>query len=312
MMDYSVPQFRYFMRLVSQQTLLYTEMHVVNALIHMDGPKLRRALGRRRDNVERVALQIGGSDVDLTQQAVQRVWQDGYAFEEVNINCGCPSEKVSGAGMFGAALMDYPEQVAALARATADGIAAGTASHSLSQRHTTSAVDPAVTVKCRIGIARPSDFDEGRSWKGHAVGSGDKQSRRQSDPSVSRMLQYFRGEAPPGFTERRHNEQFERLCGFVETVSNESPATHFIVHAREAVRLLRSFLLCSCAGGHFFCNLGFELFAGRYEMNSRLLTAISTQRTIEVFHLFAMMWSDAWRFVSKWRTGKISSLRYFW
>ena len=221
MMDWTDPHFRHFMRLVSKRTLLYTEMHVVDALQHMDIGKVRRSLGSRERNMLHTALQVGGSEPDIAGSALRRVWEDGYHFQEVNINCGCPSQKVSGAGLFGAVLMDDPERVSALARS----IHAATPSSGQTD-------DVHITVKCRIGVARPSEFE--------ACNAGDSTTRHTSSAherdGTAAMLQYFRGRGCAAFKQQRETERFEKLCHFVRTVSETSPVNHFVVHAREAVR----------------------------------------------------------------------------
>ena len=127
MMDWTDRHCRFFHRLMSRHTLLYTEMVTAPAIIHGDRDRL---LGF--DAAEHpVALQLGGSaPVELAQAA--RIAAD-FGYDEVNLNCGCPSDRVQ-SGSFGAILMETPEKVA-------DCVAAMIA-----------AVDIPVTVKCRIGV----------------------------------------------------------------------------------------------------------------------------------------------------------------
>lgn len=127
MMDWTDRHCRYLHRLMSRHTLLYTEMVTAPALIHGDRDRL---LGF--DPAEQpVALQLGGSDpVELAQAA--RIGAD-YGYCEINLNCGCPSDRVQ-SGRFGAILMEAPGLVA-------ECVAAMQA-----------AVDVPVTVKCRIGV----------------------------------------------------------------------------------------------------------------------------------------------------------------
>ena len=127
MMDWTDRHCRWFHRQLSAHTRLYTEMVVADAVIH--GPR-DRLLGF--DEIEHpVALQIGGSDPDKLAKATEI--GAGYGYDEVNLNVGCPSDRVQ-AGRFGACLMAEPELVAdcftAMNRAT----------------------DAEVTVKCRLGI----------------------------------------------------------------------------------------------------------------------------------------------------------------
>jgi tRNA-dihydrouridine synthase A len=138
MMDYTDRHCRYFMRLLSPSALLYSEMVTAKALLHGD---LDRLLGL--DAAEQpVALQLGGSDPDELAQAARLGEQFGY--REINLNCGCPSDRVK-SGQFGACLMADAPRVR-------DGVLAMRA-----------AVKVPVTIKCRIGIepgmADRSDID---------------------------------------------------------------------------------------------------------------------------------------------------------
>jgi tRNA-dihydrouridine synthase A len=137
MMDYTDRHCRYFHRLLTPSALLYTEMVTSKALLHGD---VERLLGF--DPAEQpVALQLGGSDPDELAQAARL--GERYGYREINLNCGCPSDRVQ-SGRFGACLMAEPERVR-------DCIAAMLA-----------AVRIPVTVKCRIGIEPGmADLDDG-------------------------------------------------------------------------------------------------------------------------------------------------------
>ena len=127
MMDWSDRHCRYFWRLLTQQSLLYTEMITTGALIHGD---IERHL--QFDPSEHpIAVQLGGNNpADLAHCA--KLCED-YGYDEVNLNVGCPSDRVK-SGFFGACLMNQPQTVA-------DGIKA-----------MRDAVDIPVTIKCRIGV----------------------------------------------------------------------------------------------------------------------------------------------------------------
>jgi tRNA-dihydrouridine synthase A len=127
MMDHTDRHFRWLVRQLTRRTLLYTEMVVMHAVRHGDRERL---LGF--DPAERpLALQLGGDDpVQLAECA--RVAED-LGYDEVNLNVGCPSDRVQ-SGCFGAVLMRAPERVA-------DCVAAMRAAVSLP-----------VTVKHRIGV----------------------------------------------------------------------------------------------------------------------------------------------------------------
>jgi tRNA-dihydrouridine synthase A len=105
MMDWTDKHCRYFHRLLTKQALLYTEMVTAGALIHGDS---RRYLSFNPEE-HPVALQLGGSDPHELATCAKMAEDAGY--DEVNLNIGCPSERVQN-GRFGACLMLEPELVA--------------------------------------------------------------------------------------------------------------------------------------------------------------------------------------------------------
>lgn len=127
MMDWTDRHCRAFHRALTARTLLYTEMVTAPAVIHGDRDRLLAF-----DAVEHpVALQLGGSDPQQLAQAA-RIGAD-YGYDEINLNVGCPSDRVQ-SGRFGACLMREPELVADCMAAIRE------------------AVDVPATVKCRIGV----------------------------------------------------------------------------------------------------------------------------------------------------------------
>ncbi len=127
MMDWTDRHCRVFHRTISRQALLYTEMVTSPAVIHGERDRL---LGF--DDVEHpLAVQLGGSDPAELAEATRIVTDYGYA--EVNLNVGCPSDRVQ-SGCFGAVLMERPELVAECVAAMA------------------AATHLPVTVKCRLGV----------------------------------------------------------------------------------------------------------------------------------------------------------------
>jgi tRNA-dihydrouridine synthase A len=127
MMDWTDRHCRYFMRLLSPGALLYTEMVTANAIHYGDADALLRY-----DPCEHpVAVQLGGSDSAMMAGAAKRSADMGY--DEININVGCPSDRVQ-SGRFGACLMAKPQTVAACFEAMQ------------------AEVEVPVTVKTRIGI----------------------------------------------------------------------------------------------------------------------------------------------------------------
>ncbi|WP_280922662.1 tRNA dihydrouridine(20/20a) synthase DusA [Ruegeria sp. HKCCSP351] len=127
MMDWTDRHCRYFHRLLSSETLLYTEMVTAPALVR--GGALH--LLDHSPQEHPVALQLGGSDPEELAQAARLGADAGY--DEINLNCGCPSDRVQ-SGTFGAVLMKDPARVAECVAAMRDAVT----------------VD--VTVKCRIGV----------------------------------------------------------------------------------------------------------------------------------------------------------------
>ena len=140
MMDWTDRHCRFFHRLLTRHTLLYTEMLTTGAVLHGDRARL---LGF--DAFEQpVALQLGGCDAGELAEAARI--GEGFGYAEINLNVGCPSDRVQ-EGRFGACLMLEPALVA-------DGVAA-----------MKRAVGVPVTVKCRIGV---DDQDPEQSLFGFA------------------------------------------------------------------------------------------------------------------------------------------------
>ncbi|MBN1542809.1 tRNA dihydrouridine(20/20a) synthase DusA [candidate division KSB1 bacterium] len=105
MLDWSDRHFRYFFRLISRRVLLYTEMVTTSALLHGDREKLLDYSCEEKP----LALQLGGDDPKKLAECV-RIARD-YDYDEVNLNVGCPSDRVQ-SGRFGACLMAKPQRVA--------------------------------------------------------------------------------------------------------------------------------------------------------------------------------------------------------
>jgi tRNA-dihydrouridine synthase A len=110
MMDWTDRHCRYFLRLLSPGAMLYTEMVTAAAIHHGDYAALLEFDASQHP----VALQIGGSDPVLMAEAARRGAE--FAYDEININVGCPSDRVQ-SGQFGACLMAHPEVVAECLRA---------------------------------------------------------------------------------------------------------------------------------------------------------------------------------------------------
>lgn len=134
MLDCTDRHERYFLRLLSKHILLYSEMVTTNALLHTDPDQFLR----HQEFEYPAVLQLGGSTPADLAKCCKMVEQSG--FQEVNLNCGCPSDRVQN-GNFGACLMKDKNQVADCFKAMQD------------------AVSIPVSIKCRIGV------DEFDSWE---------------------------------------------------------------------------------------------------------------------------------------------------
>ncbi len=141
MMDWTDRHCRYFHRLLTRRTRLYTEMVTTGALLHGDVPRHLDFSAEEHP----LALQLGGSE-PLALAACARLGER-WGYDEVNLNCGCPSERVQ-RGAFGACLMAEPGLVADGVKAMRD------------------AVTIPVTVKHRIGIDRVEDYGFVRDFVG--------------------------------------------------------------------------------------------------------------------------------------------------
>ena len=141
MMDWTDRHCRFFHRLLCSSSRLYTEMVTTGALLHGDVPRHLRFNGEEHP----LALQLGGSEpADLAHCA--RLGEQ-WGYDEINLNCGCPSERVQ-RGAFGACLMAEPALVADCVKAMLD------------------AVSIPVTVKHRIGIDRGESYGFVRDFVG--------------------------------------------------------------------------------------------------------------------------------------------------
>lgn len=135
MMDWTDRHCRYFHRLLSPNTLLYTEMVTTGAILYGDKERFLQFNSEEHP----VALQLGGSDPKALAQCAAIAEEFGY--DEVNLNCGCPSDRVQ-SGAFGACLMSTPELVAECVDAMG------------------AACRIPVTVKCRIGVDDQDEYQD--------------------------------------------------------------------------------------------------------------------------------------------------------
>ena len=147
MMDWSDRHFRYFMRQISREARLYTEMITTGALLHGD---VDRHLAFSPEE-HPVALQLGGSEPDDLARSAKL--GERYGYDEINLNIGCPSERVQ-RGAFGACLMAEPQLVANCVRSIREAVAIP------------------VTVKHRIGIDQIEEYDFVRDFVGTVAEAG--------------------------------------------------------------------------------------------------------------------------------------------
>jgi tRNA-dihydrouridine synthase A len=133
MMDVTDRHCRYFLRQLSREAFLYTEMITTGALIHGDAERHLAFSPQEHP----LGVQLGGSEPEDLARCAKLA--EGYGYDEVNLNIGCPSERVQ-RGAFGACLMAEPELVADCVRAIRE------------------AVRVPVTVKHRIGLNKEEDY----------------------------------------------------------------------------------------------------------------------------------------------------------
>ncbi len=147
MMDWTDRHCRYFHRLLTRHTLLYTEMVNAGAVLHGGTERHLRFNAEEQP----VALQLGGCDPATLASAARLGEQWGY--REINLNCGCPSERVQ-RGAFGASLMKEPSLVADCVKAMRD------------------VVQVPVTVKHRVGVGRDESYGFVRDFVGQVADAG--------------------------------------------------------------------------------------------------------------------------------------------
>jgi tRNA-dihydrouridine synthase A len=194
MMDWTDRHCRFFHRQLTQRTRLYTEMVTTGALLHGNVP-------RHLDfNAEEhpLALQLGGSEAAELAACATLAAQWGY--DEVNLNCGCPSERVQ-RGAFGACLMAEPELVRDCIKAMRD------------------AVDLPVTVKHRIGIDRGEDYGFVRDFVGTVAAGG-----------CTVFIVHARNAWLKGLSPKENREVPPLRHGFVARLKRDFPDLTFVVN----------------------------------------------------------------------------------
>jgi tRNA-dihydrouridine synthase A len=194
MMDVTDRHCRFFLRQISRRTLLYTEMITTGALLHGD---VDRHL-RFHPEEHPVALQLGGSEPDALAHCAQLAQQYGY--DEVNLNIGCPSERVQ-RGAFGACLMAEPALVADCVRAMRSACALP------------------VTVKHRIGIDRSEDYGFMRRFVETVAAAG-----------CSAFIVHARNAILKGLTPKQNREIPPLRYGEVHRLKRDFPQLEIVIN----------------------------------------------------------------------------------
>jgi tRNA-dihydrouridine synthase A len=194
MMDWTDRHCRYFLRLITRHARLYTEMITAPALAHGDVPHHLDF-----DPAEHpVALQLGGSDPRELAHAARLGAAFGY--DEVNLNCGCPSERVQ-TGSFGACLMADPALVADCVRAMCDAVALP------------------VTVKHRIGLDAGEDYAFVRDFVGTVADAG-----------CATFMVHARNAVLKGLSPKENREVPPLRYGVVRDLARDFPALTIVLN----------------------------------------------------------------------------------
>jgi tRNA-dihydrouridine synthase A len=194
MMDRTDRHLRYLLRLLAPHARLYTEMVTARALLHGDAERLLCF-----DEAEHpVALQLGGSEPDELALAARLGAAAGY--DEINLNVGCPSDRVQ-AGCFGAALMLEPKRVAACVSAMR------------------AAVDVPVTVKTRLGVDHHDSYEFVRDFVGEAAAAG-----------CATFIVHARKAWLSGLSPKQNREIPPLDYGRVQRLKRELPALNVVIN----------------------------------------------------------------------------------
>ena len=196
-MDWTDVHYRSLARLISKKTWLYTEMVVDTTLIH--NPDVGRFL-EFPEAQRPIVCQLGGSDPSKLAAAAAVAARYGY--DEINLNCGCPSDRVAGAGCFGASLMREPRRVAEACKAMRGAVRA-------------------VEERGEAGQAMREVGGWGGGKGGTELSSDSYRPPREIDVTVKCRL---------GVDDL---DSYEALCDFIRIVSTEGKVSHFVVHARK-------------------------------------------------------------------------------
>lgn len=195
MLDVSDRHARYFYRLLAPKALLYSEMVTTGALIHGN---IKQHL-QFNDEEHPVALQLGGSEPDDLAHCAKLGQSWGY--DEINLNCGCPSERVQ-KGAFGACLMAEVDLVADCMRAMQD------------------AVTIPVTVKHRLGLDYSEDYGFVRDFVGQLI----------ERTSTETFIVHARNAVLKGLSPKDNRDIPPLRYHWVEQLKKDFPQTRFILN----------------------------------------------------------------------------------
>ena len=194
MMDWTDRHCRFFLRLISPRTLLYTEMVTTGALIHGD-------VAHHLDfdpGEHPVALQLGGSDPRALAHCARL--GETWGYDEINLNVGCPSERVQ-TGSFGACLMADPPLVADCVKAMRD------------------AVSIPVTVKHRTGIDDVDEYGFVRDFVGTVAAAG-----------ANAFIVHARNAVLKGLSPKENREIPPLRYPFVHQLKRDFPALTIVIN----------------------------------------------------------------------------------
>ena len=199
MMGWTDRHARFFLRLITRHSLLYTEMVNTGALLHNDQKVgVQKRLLAYHASEHPVALQLGGSDPAALAQCT--VMAEDAGFDEVNLNVGCPSDRVK-SGNFGACLMATPEVVADCISAMQEKVTIP------------------VTVKCRIGIDDMESFESFENFISKVAETG-----------CDTFIVHARNAWLKGLSPKQNREIPPLKYDFVHRLKNENPSLTIVIN----------------------------------------------------------------------------------
>ena len=196
MLDWSDRHYRYLVRLLSRHTRVYTEMVTTGALLYGDA---QRHLDYSPEE-HPIALQLGGADPFSLAKATELAAKWGY--DEVNLNCGCPSDRVQN-GAFGACLMATPELVADAVNAMQQA-----------------APELPITVKSRIGIDHQDDYPSFQRFVATVAESGH----------CGTFIVHIRKAWLSGLSPKQNREVPPLVPEFAQRIKQEYPHLNIVIN----------------------------------------------------------------------------------